>query len=135
VRTLLENERSNIALKDYGFAYFPQGCCHSTSLALGVWLYNMSNKSMKIKCITGEQIDGKSHAWLEYNHLIIDITADQFEDITESVMITSLSSVLHASYKYERKTCIINENALIGQSEREVYKVIEKKLNKKYLET
>ena len=84
------------------------------------------NKKPKIQCVTGKNANEKWHAWLEYNDLIIDITADQFNEIKDKVMIIPKSSELHNSYKYERKYQIINESILTGQAESEVYKILTK---------
>lgn len=42
----------------------------------------------------GEQ----SHAWLEYDGLIIDITADQFDEVSEPIIVTSDRS-WHSQFK------------------------------------
>lgn len=39
----------------------------------------------------------QSHAWLEQSGLIIDITADQFDEVGDSVLVTR-NSVWHSSW-------------------------------------
>ncbi len=59
------------------FLRFPAGSCGDASRLLGQWLtdHGLSN----LVYATAERRE-KSHAWLESDELIIDITADQFED-------------------------------------------------------
>ena len=44
--------------------------------------------------------DGCSHAWIQREGLIIDITADQFDDVTEPVIVSD-SSPWHDSFEPE----------------------------------
>ncbi len=57
---------------------------------------------------------GKSHGWLKQNELIIDITADQFEDNNESVIVT-INSKWHSEFNGEKLYVadlnILDENA------------------------
>lgn len=62
------------------FVRFPAGCCGDTSLLLGAYLYEIGLGNFEYVCgISGKQ----SHAWLERNGLIVDITSDQFLDGTK----------------------------------------------------
>lgn len=68
---------------------FPRGACGDTSMLLGKYLLD----EFKIDCnyVCGSSLidgqEGWTHAWLEYGRLKIDITADQFEDVEEEVII------------------------------------------------
>lgn len=66
---------------------FPRGACGDASellgqylqdSGLGTWMYVMGFRSR----------DGWTHAWLEAGGVITDITADQFDDFTEAVIVT-----------------------------------------------
>jgi len=49
--------------------------------------------------VLGER-DGGSHAWLGRNELVVDITADQFEEMPHPVVVER-SSLWHASFHTE----------------------------------
>ena len=51
---------------------FPKGCCGDTSQTLATYLY--AEVGLVCDYVLG------SHAWLEINGTVIDITADQFND-------------------------------------------------------
>lgn len=56
---------------------FPRGCCGDTSLLLGEFLLECGVDNLRY---TLGRCDNQSHAWLERNGEIIDITGDQFTD-------------------------------------------------------
>lgn len=80
------------------FKFFPNGSCGTTCLLLGTFL--SENGFGKFKMIRGEKYYWKgnyyiedSHAWLESeNSLIIDITAYQFPEISEQIIIEKKNS-------------------------------------------
>lgn len=55
---------------------FPSGCCGITSELLGDYLNSMGVGTFEY--VWGE-LEGASHAWLECDGVIVDITSDQFE--------------------------------------------------------
>src|ERR1700742_3783537 len=64
---------------------FPRGACGNTSLLLAKYLQHSGFGLFNYVCGNrGEQ----GHAWLQKGKLIVDITADQFEEIQESVLVT-----------------------------------------------
>ncbi len=66
---------------------FPHGSCGDASILLGQYLLDHSLGLWEY--IGGErEQDLHSHAWLERDGLIVDITADQFDDIDEPVITT-----------------------------------------------
>ncbi|MFK7693310.1 transglutaminase domain-containing protein [Paenibacillus sp. HJGM_3] len=67
------------------FENFPRGCCGDTSHLFAKFL---SNKGIQAHYVWGIDKEGRSHAWLEHNCVIIDLTADQFPDIHEEVIVT-----------------------------------------------
>lgn len=68
------------------FENFPLGACGDASVLLGEYLHQ-----------SGEGVwtyvsawDGRlSHAWIEKNGLRVDVTADQFDEVDEPVIIAS----------------------------------------------
>jgi hypothetical protein len=78
VRSAIETQKEKTNL----FKTFPYGCCEYTSKIIGKILIEQGITTIK-ECQTNGIIwdgkhKGKSHAWLETNTLIIDITAVQF---------------------------------------------------------
>lgn len=67
------------------FTDFPMGCCGDTCLLLCHYL--KSQGFNKVRYVVADDILGYSHAWLEVNNVIIDITASQFEDIKDDVIV------------------------------------------------
>ncbi|RMM79824.1 hypothetical protein ALQ71_00046 [Pseudomonas coronafaciens pv. striafaciens] len=56
---------------------FPRGCCGIVSELMGDYLNTLGIGDFHYVCSAK---DGASHAWLELDGLIIDITGDQFPD-------------------------------------------------------
>jgi hypothetical protein len=81
------------------FQSFPTGSCGDASLTLAQYL--------KVKgfgefdYILGGRM-GKSHGWLSQGEIIIDITADQFADNNEKVIV-SINSEWHKDFKGEKQ--------------------------------
>ena len=69
-----------------GLRDFPEGGCGDSSLLLGHHLNKLGYESLLY--ISGYKGDC-SHAWIEMGNLIVDITADQFEEIDEEVVVTT----------------------------------------------
>ncbi|AFV05408.1 hypothetical protein [Dehalobacter sp. CF] len=67
------------------FHAFPMGSCGDTSLLLGKYLDEMELGQFNYVC---GQLGRQSHAWLEKDGIIVDITADQFDDATEEIIVT-----------------------------------------------
>ncbi|MGE5436799.1 MAG: hypothetical protein ACM3O3_06190 [Syntrophothermus sp.] len=101
-------EKCDKELLPINFANFPKGSCGDASLLLGVFLDVMGLG--KFKQISGTkfiktELDREwiSHAWLQNSEgLIIDITADQFEDIHPKVIVTYISD-WHNNFKKENE--------------------------------
>ncbi|WP_010223482.1 hypothetical protein [Pseudomonas donghuensis] len=55
---------------------FPRGCCGVVSELLGDYLN--TQLGLRVEYVCGER-DGGSHAWLELDDVVIDITSDQFD--------------------------------------------------------
>jgi hypothetical protein len=66
---------------------FPHGACSDASLLLGQYLAdNRSGIWLFRSGVRSEPFF--THAWLELNGLVVDITADQFDDIREEIVLT-----------------------------------------------
>jgi hypothetical protein len=83
-RAALEQEE----LRLYSLQNFPKGSCGDASemlgqylsdCGLGTWIFRMGFEPSSLD----------SHAWVERGALIVDITADQFTDVSERVIVTT----------------------------------------------
>lgn len=82
---------------------FPSGACGATSLLLGAILADNGFTAFLYVCGERPSEDGArtvSHAWLADGNLIVDITADQFADSPEPVIV-SVASSWHKSFDLE----------------------------------
>ncbi|WP_051337302.1 hypothetical protein [Leisingera daeponensis] len=63
------------------FGHFPSGCCGTVSELLAAFLEEQGHGSWPYVCGTRLMEDGQNatHAWLERDGCIIDITRDQFD--------------------------------------------------------
>jgi hypothetical protein len=83
-RTALEQG----SLRLRSLADFPNGSCGDASELLGQYLSDSGLGTWSYR--SGTQSDPfLTHAWVERNGLIVDITADQFPDISEPVLLTT----------------------------------------------
>lgn len=78
-----------IALQD-----FPNGACGDTALLLGHYLAELGHGEFRY--YLGWR-DNTSHAWLQSGSVIVDITADQFEDFADPVFVSD-GSPWHESF-------------------------------------
>ncbi|GAV11371.1 hypothetical protein [Paenibacillus sp. NAIST15-1] len=80
------------------FENFPRGCCGDTCHLFAKYLMF---KGYEVDYVWGWK--GKqSHAWLEHNNLIVDLTADQFSDIDETVVVTCDKSWYNTIQKQQK---------------------------------
>jgi hypothetical protein len=70
------------------FREFPRGACGDAALLLGTFLKEQGEGSFQYVCGWRE---GYSHAWLEADGIIIDITADSFPDRSDALIVTRRS--------------------------------------------
>lgn len=83
------------------FQKFPRGSCGDAALLLGAFLSDQGETGFKY--VLGERNHGESwhsHAWIERKDIIVDITADQFPEISQAVIVT-YSSVWHRQFAIE----------------------------------
>ncbi|MBC2726029.1 MAG: transglutaminase domain-containing protein [Desulfosporosinus sp.] len=91
-------EKDDFAKSDW-FLRFPHGCCGDTSNLLSRFLRDNGISTEYVSGFRGNQ----SHAWLEYDNLIIDITAYQFPEIKEEVLVTRDKS-WHDKFKRQERS-------------------------------
>lgn len=95
--TEFRNSIEQLEFEEYGescwFSDFPRGCCGDTSDLFIKHLKQYGVKSQYVWGMRGKQ----SHAWIEIDGLIIDLTADQFEEIKVPIMVTFDQS-MHSSF-------------------------------------
>ena len=85
------NEREKRTLPD-PFRDFPRGSCHPASEVLGRYLRDalkIEPQVVRADRIFPQPRGWSTHAWLEVDELVIDITADQFGQ--EPVVVTRCS--------------------------------------------
>lgn len=73
-----------------GLTTFPHGACGDASLLLGAYLVDRGIQGFEYICGNrGSHSEGSwtSHAWLHRDGLIIDLTADQFDDGPGPVLV------------------------------------------------
>ncbi|NTA40588.1 hypothetical protein [Agrobacterium salinitolerans] len=79
-------ERTPANLLPITFQNFPAGACGDATLVLGHYLKAQGLAAFDY--VLGMR-DNHSHAWLQHGDIIIDITADQFSEIDQSVIVTA----------------------------------------------
>lgn len=85
---------------------FPRGACGDASLILGQVLDDAGIEGFEYVCGNKYKGDGEwysSHGWLANGEWIVDITADQFPDVHEPVIV-SCDSEWHAQWVQDRPT-------------------------------
>jgi hypothetical protein len=68
-------------------ASFPKGVCGAVCFLLGHYL--RQNGFPNAEYVNGiRRSDGESHAWIETEGIIVDITGDQFSEVADEVIVT-----------------------------------------------
>lgn len=112
VRSLLEDPAYH---KLYiGTHNFPSGSCRDASLILGACINESGLGDAKL--LLGESDEGKTHAWLEHQNYILDITADQFDNNNYPSVLVEAAADFTKNYLGFRITTTMdaNEAALYG---------------------
>jgi hypothetical protein len=66
---------------------FPTGVCGAVCFLLGHYL--RENGFPGAEYVNGiRRLDGQSHAWIETEGIIVDITGDQFAEVVDEVVVT-----------------------------------------------
>lgn len=99
---------------------FPRACCGSTSEMLGEYL-----NSLEIGEFQYVRADrrGASHAWVEYEGIVIDITSDQFQGRPR--VYVGAADVWYRGWKVDTKHLAEHcPAAMVSSSEHEFYEKI-----------
>ncbi len=105
IRDLVERFRAAIEECDFkllpiAFREFPSGSCGDAALILAKYLKENGQEGFVYVC---GMRDGHSHAWLQRDDLIVDITGDQFSDNHDPVCV-SRGSAWHAEFEIDRES-------------------------------
>jgi hypothetical protein len=83
-------------------ANFPTGSCADASMLFGTYLKeNGITGFILIKGKRGEGNSLETHYWLEKGDILVDITADQFEDINEEIIIADTNYRWYGAFEKE----------------------------------
>ena len=81
--------------------YFPHGACGDATYLLAKFLEEAG--CGEFDYVSGiREHDNHSHAWLEQNGIIVDITADQFYEQEASVLVTS-DKTWHSQFEEQER--------------------------------
>lgn len=85
-------KQSRVRQMDPCFLRFPTGSCGDASELLARYL--VEKGFLEVHVVNGERFlrekeTYESHSWVEVDGVIVDITADQFGDMAESVVVTT----------------------------------------------
>jgi hypothetical protein len=116
-------EESDLSIESIGeeasgrMREFPDSACAETTTILGIFLTDRFGLTPLIQ--KGGQIEkGElwwgTHEWLKHNDIIIDITADQFDMVNESVIVTEQSEF---HYQYVQKEFDYNPHFILANHE------------------
>jgi len=120
VRKALEDAAKRNMLPDQLFYRFPRGACLISTLVLAQYLQHFDSKNAFL--IVSGWNRNTSHAWLEYDGYIIDVTADQFPEIKEAVYFTKDRN-FHSQFRYDRQVRKFSEYTL-SYDERVLYRFV-----------
>lgn len=116
VRNIIEQNWSNSPCID-GMFPFPIGWCRTATDILGAYFKELDPKG-NYEIVVG-MLGLHSHAWLEHNGYIIDITADQFKELTNQPVIVEKAeySLPHKKFEVEEITPVDIEHIYSYQPE------------------
>lgn len=90
------------SISDAGvFSYmgsYPEGWCGTMSRAWGAYLCE-EYPEVEFQFVCGWR-NGRSHAWIQMDEFILDVTADQFDDCSEQIIV-SANSAFHKSFEID----------------------------------
>jgi hypothetical protein len=98
------------------FSSFPHGSCGSAAIVLNAMIEEELGVSATY--VAGvRSVDERSHAWLEFDGLIVDVTADQFSEVKEPVLVTRDRS-WHDQFQHQvnRHPATLSQDDLSTQS-------------------
>ncbi len=90
---------------DVAFRAFPRGACGDASLLLSEFLRQHGFDNIDYVCGWDHSVPEhpRSHAWLEVGEIIVDITADQFDDLAAPPVLVTTGRKLHSRFPVEQR--------------------------------
>lgn len=76
------------------FETFPKGSCGDVAVLLGTYLNNLGYGEFQYMLGdygSREDNSWSSHAWIQSNSLVVDITADQFSEVDVKIIVSTTS--------------------------------------------
>lgn len=96
-------ENIPINKRPLGMKTFPKGACGDSALLLGAYLKDLGISEFRYICGSrGDYNDctRATHAWLQKENFIIDITSDQFSDAPIGIIVSD-SSLWHRTFSVD----------------------------------
>ena len=104
---------------------FPSGCCRPTSQLLATYLVTEAKVPM-VSFVSGQRAHSsgrkgwESHVWVSAGGHIIDITADQYPEVSEPVLVTDDPS-WHDTFTQQRQLSYGEMMSFSGRSEAKAF--------------
>ena len=89
-------EATDFSGHDFNLHIFPKDCCHHAAPLLRLYLFD-EGLGLFDK-VEGQRLDDRQHVWLSRPGIVIDITADQFNEGQAKVIVTR-HSPWHAAWQ------------------------------------
>jgi len=129
VRKAIEDQLAISTNIDRELINFPSGSCEVSSEILGLYLKSIGFKNV-VKCrgsrLSSDETYTQFHLWLLVDEsIIVDITADQFEECSERVLVVNRSK-FHNTFSdiQQRELSYENLCAPIGKGYKDFYKAV-----------
>lgn len=119
VRTIIEQVSVTMY---HPLGRFPHGWCDDTSRVLAILLREQGEVGFERVCGTRRGSETATHVWLQRGELVVDITADQFDDEVSAPVIVSADARWHRVW--DRRVSHALEEIDPGRIEGELYDAI-----------
>jgi hypothetical protein len=107
-------------------ARFPDQCCEIASLLLARFFRDQG--FTQVACVQGVR-DGTSHEWLEVDGFVVDITADQFADVDDPVIVSEVRELpWHSMFQVQRREPAFPRKAVRTEYD-QAYAVLQRRLS------
>jgi hypothetical protein len=83
-------EATDFSGYDLNLSNFPKDCCHHAAALLRLYMFDQGFGFFDKA--EGRRPDGREHVWLRRGGIVIDITADQFDEGEAKVIVTRHSA-------------------------------------------
>jgi hypothetical protein len=107
------------------FAAFPTQTCDHSSILLGRYLRENGFVDVQYVDKGSRGPNHETHAWLEVDGIIVDITANQFQDVSDAAIVTEDHSWHSSFYGVQRKDIsLVPDNEQVRENRRIAYDLI-----------